>query len=91
MMNRTFRYLSGNPGDEQIAIAGRVPCRADATPVPIRAGDLLTKSGMPGHAMKAVPAVIDGREFYPDGTIPGKAMGSLESGTGLIDALVTLQ
>ena len=45
----------------------------------------------PGYAMKAEPTMINGRGFYPDGTILGKAMGSLESGTGTIEVLVTLQ
>lgn len=58
---------------------------------PIHAGDLLITSDMPGHAMKAEPEVISGRQFYPDGTILGKAMGTLESGTGVIEVLLTLQ
>jgi hypothetical protein len=82
---------TGNPGEEQIAIGGRVPCKVDATKAPIHAGDLLTTSELPGHAMKAVPDIINGRKYYPDGTVLGKAMGTLESGTGVIEVLVTLQ
>jgi hypothetical protein len=81
----------GNPGEEIVAIAGRVPCKVDATKAPIHAGDLLTTSDTSGHAMKAEPTIINGRGFYPDGTILGKAMGSLENGTGTIEVLVTLQ
>jgi len=81
----------GNPGEEIIAVAGRVPCKVDATHTPIHAGDLLTTSDNPGYAMKAVPDVINGHKYYPDGTILGKAMGSLDSGTGTIEVLVTLQ
>jgi hypothetical protein len=81
----------GNPGEALIAIAGRVPCKVDATHAPIHAGVLLTTSSNPGYAMKAEPTMINGRGFYPDGTILGKAMGSLESGTGTIEVLVTLQ
>jgi len=81
----------GNPGEQLIALAGRVPCRVDASSAPIQSGDLLTTSDTPGHAMKAEPTLINGRGFYPDGTILGKAAGSLESGTGTIEVLVTLQ
>ena len=81
----------GNPGEETIAVAGRVTCKVDATSAPIHAGDLLTTSDNPGYAMKAVPDVINGHKYYPDGTILGKAMGSLDSGTGTIEVLVTLQ
>jgi hypothetical protein len=73
----------GNPGEALIAVAGRVPCRVDASNGPIVEGDLLTTSSRPGHAMKATDPKI--------GTILGKAMGSLESGTGLIEVIVTLQ
>jgi len=74
---------TGNPGEEQIAIAGRVPCKVDATKTPIHAGDLLTTSDKPGHAMKATDAKI--------GTVVGKAMGTIENGTGVIEVLVMLQ
>jgi hypothetical protein len=54
-------------------------------------GDLLTTSSIPGFAMRAEPVNIDGIEIYRPGTILGKAMGTLESGTGIIEVLVTLQ
>jgi hypothetical protein len=82
---------AGNPGEALIAIAGKVPCLVDASNGPIAEGDLLTTSSRPGHAMKAEPVEIQGRKFYPDGTILGKAMGALESGTGTIEVIVTLQ
>jgi len=82
---------NGNPGEQIIAVAGRVPCKVDATSAPIHAGDLLTTSDNPGYAMKAVPDMINGHKYYPDGTVLGKAMGTLESGTGVIEVLVTLQ
>jgi len=43
---------NGNPGEEQIAIAGRVPCKVDARYGAIHPGDVLTTSPNPGHAMK---------------------------------------
>ena len=74
---------TGNPGEVPIAVAGRVPCKVDATNGPIHPGDLLTTSDNPGYAMKATDPKI--------GTILGKAIGTLESGTGVIEVLVTLQ
>ena len=41
--------------------------------------------------MKAQPVNIGGVEIYRPGTVLGKAMGTLESGTGTIELLVTLQ
>jgi hypothetical protein len=73
----------GNPGEAQIAVAGKVPCNVDASNGPIEEGDLLTTSSRPGYAMKATDPKI--------GTVLGKAMGSLESGTGTIEVIVTLQ
>ncbi len=72
-------------GGYAVALSGRVYCWVDADKGAIRAGDLLTTSDRPGHAMR----VDDyGRA---QGAIIGKAMSSLESGTGLVLALVTLQ
>lgn len=68
-----------------VALMGKVFCRADASQIPIHAGDLLTTSSRPGHAMRAVDRA---RAF---GAIIGKALGSLASGTELIPVLITLQ
>jgi hypothetical protein len=66
-----------------LAVVGIVPCKASAENGPIAAGDLLVTSTIPGHAM---------RDGAPNaGTIVGKALGSLSSGTGVIPVLVTLQ
>ncbi len=75
-------------GDENrlpIAMMGKVYCYVDATEAPVEPGDMLTTSPLRGHAMKATDA---SRAF---GTVIGKAMGRLESGTGLIPVLVNLQ
>jgi hypothetical protein len=66
-----------------LALAGRVPCKVSAENGPIHRGDLLTTSSTPGHAMKATEFKL--------GAILGKAFGELESGTGVIYVLVTLQ
>jgi hypothetical protein len=70
-------------GAIEVAIAGIVSVKVSAENGPIQRGDLLTTSNTPGHAMKAT-------EFLP-GTILGKAMGTLDSGTGVIEVLVLLQ
>ncbi len=81
----------GNDGEKLIAVAGRVPCKVDASYAPIMPGDLLTTSDTPGHAMKAQPVEIGGIEIYRPGTTIGKALEPLDSGTGTIQVLVTLQ
>lgn len=75
--------VKNKSGEAPVAVSGRVPCKVDASSGPIHAGDLLTTSRTPGYAMKATRVET--------GTILGKAMGTLESGTGTIPVLVTLQ
>ncbi|MCH8981558.1 hypothetical protein IH922_06010 [candidate division KSB1 bacterium] len=60
-----------------------MPCKVSAENGAIRPGDLLVTSSLPGHAM---------RDDKPGvGTVLGKALGSLNSGTGVIRVLVTMQ
>lgn len=68
-----------------IALMGRVSCKVDANNSAIKVGDLLTTSSIPGHAMK----VTDSEKAF--GTVIGKALGQLDSGTGMIPVLVALQ
>lgn len=73
-------------GDTPVALSGRVYAWTTAPDSPIRPGDLLTTSDVPGHAMK----VTD----YPrsQGAILGKAMSGLGTGKrGLVLVLVSLQ
>jgi len=82
--------LMGQPGtladgDQPVAISGRVYVWADASNGPIVAGDLLTTSKVPGHAMKVT------NHGKAQGAILGKAMTGLSSGRGLVLVLVTLQ
>ncbi len=72
-------------GDTVVAIAGRVYVRAEALSSPIAPGDMLTTSDLPGYAM----AVTDYERAH--GTVIGKAMTGLESGTGLVLVLINLQ
>jgi hypothetical protein len=69
----------------QIALMGRVICKADAAAGPIAVGDLLTTSSSPGHAER----VIDHDRAF--GAVIGKAMGRLDAGRGLVPMLIALQ
>jgi hypothetical protein len=78
--------LGADQFDYDVALAGRVYCKVDATKEAVQAGDLLTTSAMAGYAMKAADYTRS------HGTILGKAMESLEKGQkGQILVLVTLQ
>jgi hypothetical protein len=68
-----------------LAVIGIVPCKASAENGPFHRGDLLVTSSTPGYAMKAT----DRSRML--GAIVGKALSTLESGTGVIEVLVTLQ
>jgi hypothetical protein len=72
-----------------IALCGRVPCRVVDENGPIRRGDLLTSSSVPGHAMRAEPILVDGERVYRSGTIVGKALTPHASGQGVIDIFVS--
>jgi len=72
-------------GKQPVALSGRVWTYCDATRNPIKPGDLLTTSAIPGHAMKA-------RNYQrAQGAIIGKAMTTLKGGRGLVLVLVSLQ
>ena len=72
-------------GRYPVALTGRVYCWAVADNGPIRPGDLLTSSEIPGHAMKVT------NHDRAQGAIIGKAMSSLDDGRGLVLILVSLQ
>lgn len=72
-------------GNYPIALTGRVYCRVTTSNGPIAPGDLLTTSEVPGYAMR-----VDDHA-RAQGAIIGKAMGSLQTGDGLILVLVNLQ
>ena len=68
-----------------MAMVGRVPTKVSAENGPIKVGDLLVASSTLGYAMKGT----DRSQML--GAVIGKALGSLDSGTGIIEVLVTLQ
>ena len=67
-----------------VATFGVIECKVDSGYGPILPGDLLVTSPTPGHAMKA-PKPAE------QGTVIGKALESLDAGTGLIKVLVMLR
>jgi hypothetical protein len=72
-------------GSENIALSGRVYVLADAANGEIQAGDLLTTSPTPGHAMRVADTA------KAQGAILGKAMTGLKQGRGLVLVLVSLE
>ncbi|MDT5293910.1 MAG: hypothetical protein QOJ76_790, partial [Acidobacteriota bacterium] len=78
-------------GKALVATTGRVKVKVDATRAPIRAGDLLVTSDVAGVAMKSEPVLFGGVAMHRPGTIIGKALESLDKGTGEILVLLSLQ
>jgi hypothetical protein len=79
------------PDKVKVATTGRVLVRVDATQHPISVGDLLVTSGVLGAAMYSEPIEISGVKIHRPGTIIGKALEPLESGTKEILVLLSLQ
>jgi hypothetical protein len=67
-----------------VALAGVIPVKVTSENGEIRPGDLLVSSSTPGFAMRAP-------ENPRPGTVLGKAMDSLDSGSGRIQMLVMLR
>jgi hypothetical protein len=74
-----------SPDEVPMAMVGIVPAKVSAENGSIKVGDLLVTSSIPGYAMKGT----DRSRMF--GAVIGKAMGNLNSGTGVIEVLVTLQ
>jgi hypothetical protein len=68
-----------------MAMVGRVPTKVSAENGPIKVGDLLVTSSTVGYAMKGT----DRSQML--GAVIGKALGSLDSGTGVVMVLVNVQ
>jgi len=75
----------GLEGKVPLAVVGVVPVKASDQNGAIVPGDLLVASDTPGHVMKGTE-----RDLML-GAVVGKALSGLESGTGTISVLVTLQ
>ncbi len=73
-------------GTHPVASIGRVWCWCDADANgPIEAGDMLTTSDTPGHAMRVTDSAP------ANGATIGKAMSALPAGKGLVLVLVSLK
>lgn len=81
----------GSSSKVLVATTGRVRVKVDATRRPIRIGDLLVTSDRVGIAMRSEPLEIAGRKLHQPGTLLGKALEPLSSGTGEILVLLSLQ
>ncbi len=77
--------LKDESAEVPMAMVGIVPTKVTAENGVIHRGDLLVSSSRHGYAMKGTD-----RERML-GAVIGKAMGSLDSGQGVIEVLVTLQ
>ncbi len=74
-----------NPDEVPMAMVGIVPTKVSAENGAIRPGDILVTSSRLGYAMKGT----DRSRLV--GAVVGKALGKLDSGTGVIEVLVSLQ
>ena len=68
-----------------MAMVGIVPTKVSAENGAIKPGDLLVTSSTPGYVMKGT----DRSQML--GAVVGKALGTLNSGTGVVEVLVSLQ
>jgi hypothetical protein len=82
---RETTYAKTDTTAVPMAMMGIVPTKVSTENGPIETGDLLVTSSTMGYAMKGTD---HGRLT---GAVVGKALGSLDSGKGVIEVLVTLQ
>jgi hypothetical protein len=78
-------------GKVLVATSGRVKVKVCADRGPINRGDLLVSSDREGVAMKSEPLDLGGIPIHRPGTLIGKALEPLDSGTGEIMVLLSLQ
>ena len=75
-----------------MGVVGVIPTKVCGESGPIRRGDLLVTSSVPGRAMKAVPVMVGGVAVYPTGAVIGKALENFDGGErGLIEVLVNVK
>jgi hypothetical protein len=83
MPSLSIEELAEELGEVPLAVVGIVPCKVTAENGAISPGDLLVSASLPGYAM------IDNNPKV--GTVIGKALEPLSTGTGVIKILLTLQ
>jgi hypothetical protein len=75
-----------------MGVLGVIPTKVTDEGGPIRRGDLLVTSSTPGHAMKAIPVMVQGIAIYPTGAVLGKALQEFAGpGSGLVEVLVNVK
>ena len=75
-----------------MGVVGVIPTKVCDENGPVKRGDLMVTSSLPGHAMKAIPAIVNGIEIYPTGAIIGKALENFDGeGSGMIKILVNVK
>jgi len=81
------RQPRSKPSNEEVpmAMVGIVPTKVSTENGPIHDGDLLVSSSTPGYAMKGTD-----RDRMM-GAVIGKALAPLETGSGVIEVLISLQ
>lgn len=77
-------------GKLKVATTGRVKIRVRSDRA-VRIGDLLVSSGEEGLAMVSEPLDLGGVKIHRPGTLIGKALETMEPGTGEILVLLSLQ
>ena len=82
---RETTYTKTDTTAVPMAMMGIVPTKVSTENGPIETGDLLVTSSTMGYAMKGTD------RSRLTGAVVGKALASLDSGTGVIEVLVTLQ
>jgi len=82
---RQATELKTSKPEVPMAMLGIVPTKVSAENGPIKRGDLLVTSSIPGYAMKGTD------RSRLTGAVIGKALGNLDSGNGVIEAVITLQ
>ncbi len=85
VVGRRFNDAARSKDAVPMAMVGIVPTKVSAENGPVKPGDLLVTSSTPGYAMKGTD-----RERLT-GAIVGKALGSVASGVGVVEVLVSLQ
>jgi cytoskeletal protein CcmA (bactofilin family) len=80
------KSMSAGSVGSMVTLGAYAFCKVTADAGPIRAGDLLVTSEIPGHAQKMA---ADGAS--PAGSIIGKALSSLDEGRGTIPILISHQ
>ena len=93
VVSATPGVILGEAGEGKVKVAttGRGKVKVDATRAPIQIGDLLVTSDQQGMAMRSEPLDIGGTPIHRPGTLIGKALEPLATGTGEILVLLSLQ